>query len=73
MGRLKDWMMDMEEDMAMAIEYGASSSYDVLAFCRSRGVTDEKFIKDRLQEWFGPGDEITVDQKPEPLYDEIPF
>lgn len=73
MGRLKDWMMDMEEDMAMAIEYGASSSSDVLAFCRRRGVTDEKFIKDRLQEWFGPGDEITVDQKPEPLYDEIPF
>ena len=73
MGRMKDWMMDMEEDMAMAIEYGAKSSSDVLTFCQTRGLTDERFIKDRLQEWFGPGDDLTVDQKSEPLDDDIPF
>ena len=73
MGRMKDWMMDMEEDMAIAIENGASSSSDVLAFCRSRGVTDEKFIKNRLQEWFGPGEDLNVDQKSEPFDNDIPF
>jgi len=66
MGRMSDWMIDMEEQMGIAIDMGASSSSEVITSCREGlGLVDEKFIKSRLQELFGPGDNFTVDQEPE--------
>ena len=34
MGRMKDWMMDMEDNIVSAIESGAKSTDDVVAFAR---------------------------------------
>ena len=65
MGRMSDWMIGMEEDMAEAIETGANSPSLVMSFCRGRGIIDEKFIQRRLLEMFGPGGDFDVEQEPE--------
>ena len=65
MGRMSDWMIGMEEDMAEAIETGANSPSLVMTFCRGRGIIDEKFIQCRLLEMFGPGGDFDVEQEPE--------
>ena len=65
MGRMSDWMIGMEEDMAEAIETGANSPSLVMSFGRNRGIIDEKFIQRRLLETFGPGGDFDVEQEPE--------
>ena len=35
MGKMKDWMMDMDEQIAFAMENGATSTSDVVAMART--------------------------------------
>ena len=58
MGRMKDWMMDMDDQIASAIESGAVSTNDVVAFARTNlGLVDEKYIARRTEEFMGPPEE----------------
>ena len=58
MGRMKDWMMDMEEMAVCAIEAGASSENDVVAHVKTHmGVCAESFIRQFYEEVMGPGDD----------------
>ncbi len=58
MGRMKDWMMDMEDCAITAIEMGASSTSSVVAHCRTHmGLVDEKYIERYIEEVMGPGDD----------------
>ena len=54
MGRMKDWMMDMEDNIVSAIELGAKSTDDVVAFARTNmSLVDEKFIAEKTEEIMG--------------------
>ena len=58
MGRIKDWMMDMEENIVSAIESGATSTSDVVAFVNTNmSLVDEKFVAMKTQEIMGPMNE----------------
>ena len=54
MGRVKDWMMDMEENIVFAIESGATTTNDVVAFAKTNmSIVDEKFIAEKTEEIMG--------------------
>lgn len=54
MGRIKDWMMDMEENVVSAIESGATTTNEVVAFARTNmSLVDEKFIAEKTEEIMG--------------------
>ena len=54
MGRIKDWMMDMEENIVAAIESGATTTNDVVAFAKTNmSIVDEKFIAEKTEEFMG--------------------
>ena len=54
MGRIKDWMMDMEENIVSAIESGATPTNDVVAFAKTNmSIVDEKFIAEKTEEFMG--------------------
>ena len=54
MGRIKDWMMDMEENIVSAIESGATTTNDVVAFAKTNlSIVDEKFIAEKTEEFMG--------------------
>jgi hypothetical protein len=56
MGRMKDWMMDMEEQADSALQSGAKSSDDVVAYVKAQmGVCDESYIRSYTEEVMGPG------------------
>jgi len=58
MGRMKDWMMDMEEQAVCALESGAKSTDDVVAYVRTQmGICDESYIRSYTEEVMGPGDD----------------
>ena len=54
MGKMKNWMMDMEENVVSAIECGATSTNDVVAFVNTKmSVVDEKFVIKKIKELMG--------------------
>ena len=54
MGRIKDWMMDMEENIVSAIESGATTTNEVVAFAKTNmSIVDEKFIAEKTEEFMG--------------------
>ena len=58
MGRMKDWMMDMEEHVDDAVMSGAKSTDDVVAYVQTQmGICDESYIRSYTEEIMGPGDE----------------
>ena len=53
MGRMKDWMMDMEEMAVDATLAGAESCEDVLVYVKTKmPIVDETYIKRLYKEWF---------------------
>ena len=54
MSKMKNWMMDMEENVVSAIECGAKSTSDVVAFVNTNmSVVDEKFVVKKIEELMG--------------------
>ena len=54
MSKMKNWMMDMEENVVSAIECGAKSTSDVVAFVNTNmSVVDEKFVVKKVKELMG--------------------
>ena len=54
MSKMKNWMMDMEEYTVSAIESGATSTSDVVAFVNTNmSVVDEKFVVKKTKELMG--------------------
>jgi len=54
MSKIKNWMMDMEENIVSAIESGATTTNDVVAFAKTNmSIVDEKFIAEKTEEIMG--------------------
>ena len=59
MSRMKDWMMDMEETTVDALEAGAKTVNDVLAYVNTEMATvDNAYVKKVVNELIGPDDDI---------------
>ena len=64
MGKMKNYMMDMEDNIVSALELGAKSTNDVVAFAKTNmSIVDEKFIGEKTKLIASPS-------KPEPPKDE---
>ena len=54
MGKMKNWMMEMEDNIVSAIESGATTTNDVVAFAKTNmSIVDEKFIAEKTEEIMG--------------------
>ena len=54
MSKIKNWMMDMEDNIVSAIESGATTTNDVVAFAKKNmSIVDEKFIAEKTEEIMG--------------------
>lgn len=54
MGRMSDWAIDMEENMGHAIEAGAASLPDVIAYLKTNMPhVDERFVEEKYNEVMG--------------------
>ena len=54
MSKMNNWMMDMEENVVSAIECGAKSTSEVVAFVNTKmSVVDEKFVVKTIKELMG--------------------
>ena len=54
MSKMKNWMMDMEEYTVSAIECGATSTSEIVAFVNTKmSVVDEKFVVKKTKELMG--------------------
>ena len=54
MGRMKDWMMDMEETTVDALEAGAKTDNEVLAYVNTKMATiDNAYVKKVVKELMG--------------------
>jgi hypothetical protein len=54
MGRMSYWAIDMEENMGAAIEAGATSLPDVIAYLKTNMPhVDERFVKEKYNEVMG--------------------
>jgi hypothetical protein len=54
MGKMKNWMMDMEELMGEVMEASANTQESVIAHVKTfMHPVDEEFIKRKLREDFG--------------------
>ena len=54
MGRMSDWAIDMEENMVHAIEAGAASLPDVIAYLKTNMPhVDERFVEEKYNEVMG--------------------
>lgn len=56
MGGMKERMMDMDELIVEAIERGAQSEADVIAYVNTFMVADEDYIAEQMELMFGPMD-----------------
>ena len=55
MGKVKDWMIDMEDAVIDAIENGAKTEEAVLAGVKAAiPVVDENFVRKTYREFSGP-------------------
>jgi len=54
MGKMKNYMMDMEDNIVFALELGAKSTNDVVAFAKTNmSIVDEKFIAEKTEQIMG--------------------
>ena len=54
MGKMKNWMMDMEDHVVTALEMGAKSDNDLVSFVKTRmDIVDERFITEKTAEIMG--------------------
>ena len=54
MSKMKNWMMAMEDTIVSAIESGATTTNDVVAFAKTNmSIVDEKFIAEKTEEIMG--------------------
>ncbi len=54
MSKMNNWKMDMEEYTVSAIECGATSTSEVVAFVNTKmSVVDEKFVVKKIKELMG--------------------
>jgi|TARA_R110002073_G_scaffold316435_1_gene489310 hypothetical protein len=54
MGKMKNYMMDMEDNIVSALELGAKSTNDVVAFAKTNmSIVDEKFIAEKTEQIMG--------------------
>ena len=54
MSKMNNWKMDMEEYTVSAIECGATSTNEVVAFVNTKmSVVDEKFVVKKIKELMG--------------------
>ena len=52
---MSDWMIDMDSMIGGAIESGAVSTNDVIAYAKTNmPIVDEKYIARRTEEFMGP-------------------
>ena len=52
MSAMKNWMMDMEDNLGAAVEAGATNENDVLAFVKTNmRVVDENYVKNLYAEF----------------------
>jgi|TARA_B100001964_G_C13713169_1_gene371188 hypothetical protein len=52
MGKVKNWMMDMEDHIGAAVEAGATNENDVVAFVKANmKVVDENYVKNLYAEF----------------------
>jgi hypothetical protein len=72
MGRVKDWMMDMEESVVDAVNLGAKTQNDVVSYVKTNmAMVDETFVRKFTQQLCGECEPLEV--KDEPLDDNIPW
>jgi hypothetical protein len=51
---MNNWMMDMEDNIVSALELGAKSTNDVVAFAKTNmSIVDEKFIAEKTEQIMG--------------------
>ena len=51
MGRMKDWMIDMEEHIGEAVQSGAQDEQEVLEYVqKTMQIVDRNFIKEKYRE-----------------------
>jgi|TARA_R110002074_G_scaffold351324_1_gene522421 hypothetical protein len=66
MGKVKAWAMDHEENVASALESGAKSVDEVIAYCRTNmEYVDERYAKQLTLEFWnfdGYPDSMTAEQ-----------
>ena len=54
MSKMNNWMMDMEDNIVSALELGAKSTNDVVAFAKTNmQIVDEKFIAEKTEQIMG--------------------
>tara|TARA_Y100000296_G_scaffold87176_1_gene130335 strand:- start:1573 stop:1758 length:186 start_codon:yes stop_codon:yes gene_type:complete len=55
MGKVKDWMMDMQEEADFALRDGVTSSGEVILSMRKAGLhnIDEKWVREYVEEVLG--------------------
>lgn len=82
MGKVKSWVMDMEEQIWSEVESGAESVEQIAA---NTGISDLSFIRETVREMYEYGDvgphDVIIDCSPPPavygtrigIDDEIPF
>lgn len=72
MGKMKAWMMDMEDHVIDAVNLGARTQNDVVAYVKTNmSLVDETFVRKFTTELCGEGEPLEA--KDEPLDDYIPY
>jgi hypothetical protein len=72
MGKMKNWMMDMEESVIDAVNLGCKSQNDVVSYVKTNmQLVDETFVRKFTQELCGECEPLEV--RDEPLDDYIPY
>ena len=52
MGKMKSWAMDMEDHIVAAVEAGATSENDVVAYVKANmEIVDEDYVKNLYEEY----------------------
>lgn len=54
MSRVKDWMIDMENLVVEAIENGAKTEQEVLAYVGTHVPADRQYVHQVLELFYGP-------------------
>ena len=54
MSKVGDWLIDHEENIGHALESGAKTTQDVIAYCKTNmRFVDESFIREQLKLYAG--------------------
>ena len=54
MSKVKNWMMDMEDEIVFAIDSGAKTTDEVVGFVKTNmSIVDERFVAEKTEEIMG--------------------